>query len=177
MALTLTQKKEHVAELKEKFEKSDWCLLADPVGLTVAQVSELRKRLREKQVDYKIYKNTLIRRAIEESGKEELKPLIKHLKKPTGVAFTREDPIAAAKLFVDYAAENNKLEIKAAMLQGDLWDVAKTKDMSMMGSMACIFGQLAAVLLAPINELLYSLNGPAGELALTLEAVADKEKK
>lgn len=175
MTLTLNRKKEVVEEIKEKLGKSEWYLLADPVGLTVANVSDLRKKLYESKIDYTVYKNTLIRRAIEEQGGEGLQQLIPHLKGPTGLAITEGcDPIVATKIFTDFAKAQEKLEVKAAVFQGDYWNTARTIEMAKLGSMATIYGTLISAMKNPANKLVNTLNGPMTTLVLTLKAVAEK---
>lgn len=175
MTLTLSQKEKVVEEIVEKLGKSEWMMLANPVGLTVASVSELRKKLYESKIDYTVYKNTLIRRAIEQNGDAGLQKLIPHLKGPTGLAITEScDPIVATKIFTDFAKTAEKLEVKAAVFQGDYWDTARTVEMAKLGSMASIYGMLISAMKNPANKLVNTLNGPMMNLVLTLKAVAEK---
>lgn len=175
MALSLDKKKVMVDEIREKLDASQWCLLADPVGLTVAQVSELRVKLFQSGIDYKVYKNTLIRRAIQDKGGDGLQKLIPNLKGSTGMATTTTcDPIVATKIFTDFAKTQDKLQVKAAVFQGDYWDTMKTADMAKLGSMASIYGMLIAVMKTPATKLISTLNGPMSKLTLTLKAVANK---
>jgi len=173
--LTLARKQELVTEITAKLKESDLCLFADPIGLTVAQVNELRTKLNDSEIEYKIYKNTLIKRAIEEHGDENLKPLLDHLTGPTGLAISPSDPIVAAKVFVDFMEDNEKLTLKAAVFQGEYWDEKKIKDMSKLGSMASIYGQLVSAMKAPAFKLVHALNSPMQSLVLTLKAIAQKE--
>ena len=177
MPLTVTRKKELVTEITEKLKESELCLLADPIGMTVAQVDELRTKLRESNIDYKIYKNTLISRALDETGDEKLQALKDSLIGPTGVAVTPDDPIVAAKVFVDFQKDNDKLTLKAAVYQGEFWDAAKIKSMSELGSMASIYGQLVSAMQAPAFKLTHALRSPAQNLVLTLKAIAEKGNK
>lgn len=174
MPLTLTEKKKHLDEIKQKIEEHDLILFVDPIGLDVATVTDLRNKLREKGVGLKIFKNTLISRAIDESGIESLQPLKDHLTGPTAVAFSSEDPIVATKELVDFAKDNEILALKAGKCEGEYWDVAKMQEYSKLGSKNAIYGKLVSALYGPISKLVFVLGGPGSELVGTLKAVAEK---
>jgi len=178
MPLTIDKKKEIVEEIGKQFDENPFCLVADPVGLTVKEVSALRRRLRENGVTLKVYKNRLIRRAIEgRDGRSELEKLFSHLRGPSALAFTKGDPIAAAKIFTEYAEENEKFRIKAAICQQDYWDGGQVREMAKLGSMGAIYGRLVAAMKGPVYKLIYVLNAPGAKLTGTLKAVAEKGKK
>ena len=96
------EKKAVVAELKDKLERSRAAVLTDYRGLNVAAMTELRRRMREAEIDYKVVKNTLTRFAARELGVEELE---EYLVGPTAIAFSSEDPVLPAKISVDFAGE------------------------------------------------------------------------
>ncbi len=177
MPLTLTEKKEHLEEIKAKIDENDLILFTDPIGLDVAMVTDLRNKLREQGVGLKIYKNTLIGRAIEESGQESLKPLKDHLTGPTAIAFTNEDPIVATKVIVDFARANNNLTLKAGTCEGEFWDVNKMEEYSKLGSKSAIYAKLVGALYGPISKLIYVLGGPGSELVGTLKSIVEKDEK
>jgi large subunit ribosomal protein L10 len=175
MPLTLERKSKVVEEISKQFEEHPYCLVANPVGMTVKEVSDLRNRLREKGVTLKVYKNRLIRRAIEGRGEAgDLVKLFGHLKGPSALAFTKGDPIVATKVFADFAAENEKLELKAAVYQMKYWDNAQIKDLAKLGSMAAVYGRLISAMKAPMYKLVYVLNAPGSKLVGTLKALAEK---
>ncbi len=175
MAVSIEKKKSDVQELSEKFSTNSWCLLANPIGMTVAEVSELRKRLRENNVDFKIYKNTLIKKAIEESGKEGFKQVFDDLKGPTGVAFTSDDCIVATKVFTDFLKENQKLQVKSATLENDYWTKEKCEEMAKLGNAKAIYGILVSALLGPVANLSFTLNAMMFDLVGTLEEVSKQK--
>lgn len=177
MPLTLTKKKQHLEEIKAKIEENDILLFVDPIGLNVARVTDLRNKLREKGVGLKIYKNTLIGKAIEESGQESLTKLKDHLEGPTAIVFTSEDPIIATKVIIDFAKENKELTLKAASCEGDFWDVKKMEEYSSLGSKSAIYGKLVGALYGPISKLIFVLGAPGSELVGTLKSIAEKDEK
>jgi large subunit ribosomal protein L10 len=175
MPVPLSKKKELVEELTKQFDENPWCLLASASGMTVAQVSDLRKKLREKGVFFKVYKNTLIKRVIEErKDSGELVKLTGHLKGPTAIAFTKEDPIVSAKVFVDYIQTNDKLALKAAVYEKSYWSEADIKRLSKLGTKSAIYGGLVCQLKAPLFKLIYVLKSPGNKLVGTLKAAAEK---
>ena len=177
MALSLEIKKEHVSEIAEKLKSSQWILMVDPIGLNVAGIMDLRNKLRENNVGMKVYKNTLIARAIDECGDENLKPLKDFLTGPTALSYTTDDPIVATRVLVDFAKDNDSLTLKAASCEGDYWDEVKIAEMSKLGSKKAIYGGLISTMLAPINKLVFVLTGPGRDLVGTLDAIADKDEK
>lgn len=110
----LIAKENQVAELQSWISESSGVVLADYRGLTVSEVTELRANLRKSEVGYKVAKNTLIKRA---ANNLEITDLDNHLEGPTAIAFAK-DPIAAAKILVEFAEKHKALEIKAGLLDG-----------------------------------------------------------
>src|SRR5699024_11192595 len=111
----LKTKAQNVDEIKEKIEKAQSVVLVDYRGLNVSELTELRKKYREAGVEYKVYKNTMMRFAFKDSGLEELN---EYLKGPSAVAFGYEDPVSPAKISAEFAKDNEKLEIKAGIVDG-----------------------------------------------------------
>lgn len=178
MPLTLERKQQIVEEISKQFEENAYCMVANPIGMTVKEVSDLRNRLREKGVSLRVYKNRLIRRAIEDrENSSELVKLFDHLKGPTALAFAKGDPIAATKAFTDFAEENGKLQIKAVVYQAKYWDNRQIREYAKLGSMAAIYGNLIHALKAPLYKLVYVLNAPGTKMVGTLKALAEKGDK
>src|SRR5690606_4679710 len=113
---TIEEKKKIVEEITEKLKKSKTTVLTDYRGLNVAEVTELRKQLREAGVEFKVLKNTMSRRAAEAAGFTELE---QHLVGPTAFAFSYEDVVAPAKVLYKFAKDHEALEIKAGLLEGE----------------------------------------------------------
>ena len=111
-------------DIKTKFETCKSAVLIDYRGLTVEEVTNLRNKFREAGVEYRVLKNTMIRRAVDALGMEGLEPV---LEGPTAVAFGMEDAVAPAKIISDFIKETEKTEIKAGVLEGKVVDVAAVK--------------------------------------------------
>lgn len=151
-----------VAEIKEKLEKAQSVVLASYQGLTVEQDTQLRKNLREAGVEYKVYKNTLVTLAAKELGYE---GIIEYLEGPVSIAFGYEDATAAARILNDFAKENKKLELKAGIVEGEIYDSAKVKQLASIPSKEVL-----------IAKLLGSLNAPVSNFARVVKAIAEKQE-
>ena len=137
--------------------------MIDYRGLTVAQVTELRKQLREAGVELKVYKNTLVRRATTEVGHEELNEV---LTGPNAIAFSAEDVVAPARIINKFAKENEQLEIKAGLIEGAYASVEEIKALAELPSREGLLSMLLSVLQAPIRN-----------LALVTKAVAEQKEE
>ena len=115
-------KEAKVAEIKGKLEKAKSVVLASYQGLTVEEDTTLRKNLREAGVEYKVYKNTLVILAAKELG---LDGIVEHLEGPVSIAFSYEDVTVAARLLNDFAKDHKKLELKAGIIEGEIYDLEK----------------------------------------------------
>lgn len=163
MSKAVEAKKEVVSEIASKLRESKSTIVVDYRGLTVAQVTELRKSLREAGVEFKVYKNTLTRRAAEEA---ELAGLNEYLTGPNAIAFSTEDVIAPAKVLNDFAKKNEALEIKAGVIEGNIASVEEVKALAELPSREGLLSMLLSVLQAPIRN-----------LALAAKAVADQKEE
>ncbi|GKT34903.1 Ribosomal protein L10P like protein, partial [Aduncisulcus paluster] len=114
MSSNLDRKKAIVEEIKSKFEASQSAVVVDYRGLTVEQVTELRNKFREANVEYKVYKNNLVKIAIKDTAYEGLSA---DLTGPNAIAFGIEDAVAPAKIVKDFAATNDKLELKSGVVE------------------------------------------------------------
>ena len=112
-AKILEQKQVVIDEIKEKFANAKSIVLFDPRGLKVSEVTELRRNLRESGSDYKVYKNTLTKRAIADSGLE----LDNYLEGPTAISFS-SDELAPVKIISEFAKNHEALELKAGVVEG-----------------------------------------------------------
>ena len=119
MSKNIEVKKGVVAEIKDKFDRAMTVVLVDYRGLTVAEDTELRNQLRKAGVEYAALKNTMINRAIEGKGLDEMKA---HLEGPTAVAFSYEDVAAPAKILTEFAKKSKKLTVKCGACEGRYLD-------------------------------------------------------
>ena len=163
MSNVIEQKKQVVDEIAEKLQASNSIVVVDYRGLNVAEVTELRKQLREAGIEFKVYKNTLTRRAVE---KLELTDLIDSLVGPNAIAFGGEDVVAPAKILNNFAKEHEALEIKAGVIEGNVASVEEIKALAELPSREGLLSMLLSVLQAPVRN-----------LALATKAVADQKEE
>ena len=159
----IQQKQEMVKIIAEKLQASKSTILVDYRGLNVEQVTKLRTQLREAGVEFKVYKNALTRRAAEAA---ELEALKEYFVGPVAVAFSNEDVVAPAKILSEFAKENEALEIKAGVIEGNISTLEEVKALADLPSREGLLSMLLNVLQAPIRN-----------LALATKAVADQKEE
>lgn len=148
-------KQAKVLEIREKLEKAQSVILASYQGLTVEQDTKLRKTLREAGVEYKVYKNTLVTLAAKELGYE---GIVEFLEGPVSIAFGYEDATAAARILNDFAKENKKLELKAGIVDGEVYDSEKVKQLAAIPSREVLLAKLLGSFKAPLSNFAYLIN-------------------
>lgn len=146
-------KKQVVTEISEKFNESQSAVLVDYRGLTVEEVTALRKELRDNNIDYKVYKNTMTRRAIADG---ELSELTEHLVGPTAIAFGKDDVVAPARILHKFAKDHEALEIKGGVIEGQVATLDEIKELSTLPDHDGLVSMLLSVLQAPIRNLAYA---------------------
>lgn len=144
-----------VAEISELLNGAASAVAVDYRGLTVAQDTELRRQLREAGVTYKVYKNTLIRRAAEGTDFAALDP---HLEGPTAIAVSKDDATAPARILAEFAKKADKLEIKAGIVEGTYYDAKGMQAISSIPSRDVLLGRLFGSMKSPISNLARVLN-------------------
>lgn len=159
----IEQKKLVVSEIADKFKNSQSAIVVEYHGLNVAEMTELRRNLRDENVDIKVYKNKFAQRACEEAGMAELN---EHLVGPNALVFGQEDAVAPARVLAKFAKDHEALNIKAGYVEGkflpqeELMSVAKLPNRSGMYSM-----------------LLGCMQAPVSKFARVLQAVADSKEE
>lgn len=168
----LDAKKALVKEIADKFEKSQGVVIVDYRGLDVAEVTELRNQARANDIEYKVYKNSMMRFAAKEAGVE---GLLDVLVGPTAVAFS-EDPVAPAKIIDEFAKTHKDLEIKAGVVDGKVLDVDGVKALAKLPSREVLVAKALGGLNAPITGFVGVLNANLRNLVGVLSAIADKQQ-
>ena len=158
-ANVLEQKKQVVADLVEKLKSAQAGVLVDYRGLTVEEDTNLRRKLREAGVEYKVVKNTLTRFAANEIG---LTGMDEQLNGPTALAISSEDPVAPAKVISEFAKSNECLKIKAGFLDGNVISLDEINTLAKTPSRDTLIAQIMG-----------SLNAPVSNLVRTLQALVD----
>ncbi|WP_407313886.1 50S ribosomal protein L10 [Desulfosporosinus sp. SB140] len=158
-----------VSEIKEKFQQSSGVVLADYRGLTVAQVTQLRTQLRQAGVEYRVLKNTLVRRAAQEVGVEGLET---YLEGPTALAFSK-DPVAPAKILLDFVKVNKlkTFKVKAGVLEGKVIGPDGVKDLADLPSREVLLAMVLRGMQAPLAGMVNVLQGPIRKMGYALEEV------
>ncbi|ADU28396.1 50S ribosomal protein L10 [Evansella cellulosilytica] len=163
MGAVIEKKKQVVDEIAEKLQASQSTIVVDYRGLNVSEVTELRKQLREAGVDFKVYKNTLARRATEKAGLTELD---ENLVGPTAIAFSNDDVIAPAKVLAGFAKKHDALEIKAGVIEGKVVSLDEVRAIAELPSREGLLSMLLSVMQAPIRN-----------FALATKAVAEQKEE
>jgi large subunit ribosomal protein L10 len=166
-------KKQIVLELTEKMQQSKGIIFYDYRGLNVLEVTELRDKFREAGVEYHVIKNSMLRRAADAL---EIKGLDEYLTGPTAVAFGMGDPVAPAKVLVEFVKKVKKTEIKSGVLGKKVIDVKGIEALAELPSRDQLIGQLAGTLQAPITGLARSLSGIICKLGYALNAVNEQKQ-
>jgi large subunit ribosomal protein L10 len=167
------QKAVAIAEIATHIDESEAIFAVDYRGITVAQVAELRAKLRESDATFKVVKNSLTERAADQSGAEALKD---YLSGPTALTFVRGDVATAAKAVADYARATQLLPFKGGLMEGAPIDVDQIRSLSRLPSREVLYGQLVGVVASPIGGLVRSLGGLIGGLAVALGQVNAKKE-
>ncbi len=162
-----------VEEIKEKLGNCSSAILVDYRGLTVAEVTDLRKQFRESGVDYKVYKNTLTELAAKELGMDDIIPF---LKGPTAIAFGVEDPVAPAKILNDAIKKLKKMEFKAGVVEGKVIDVDEIKALADLPSREELIAKMLGSMNAPITNLVGVLSGTMRSLVYALNAIKEQKE-
>jgi large subunit ribosomal protein L10 len=169
----LEKKKEIVKSLHEKFARSKVVIVTDCKGLDVAAMNDLRKRLREFDVEYKVAKNSLLIRASEETDVQLIKECFKG---PSAVALGYDDPIAPAKVLIKFSKDHEKLEIKTGVMNGKVIDLNAIKAMSVLPPREVLLGQLLSVLNGVPAGFVRVLNAIPMQFLNLLQAVKEQKE-
>lgn len=168
------QKVELVEELSEKLKTTPLVVLADYRGVTVPEITELRRQFREQGISYRVIKNTLTRRAVEGTPMEEIG---EHLTGMTGVMMSGEDPIAAAKLLRSATKDLRKAErfvIKGGFFDGDAIDAAMVDKVADLPSKEELLVMLLRTMQEGPRQVLGVIQGPARDLLMILKNYENK---
>jgi large subunit ribosomal protein L10 len=165
-----SQKQKLVDSLHDVLAKTELVVVTQQSGLSVAEVTNLRRQMREAGAGFKVTKNRLARRALEGTKFAQLAPLFKG---PTAVAYST-DPVAAAKVAISYANANEKLTIVGGAMGDTLLDPNGVKALATLPSLNELRGKLIGMLQTPATRVAQVLRAPAGQLARVFGAYANK---
>ncbi len=170
-----SQKVEQVEDIRDRFSRMTSAVFVDYGGMTVEQVGKLRDVFREKGVEYKVVKNTLVRQALEKESY--IDALGDALRGMTAIAWSFEEPSAAARVVKEFRKGNDKLKVKAGVLEGTVLDAqAVENQLALLPSKDEARAMLLATLMAPAQNLVMLLNAPARELVGVMAAKQRKDE-
>ena len=167
----LENKKAMVKQLTERLQNAQAGVLADYRGLTVEQDTELRRKLREANVEYTVLKNSIIRFAAKEVGLEDLDSV---LEGPTAIATSNDDVISPAKVLCDFAKGNDLLEIKAGFVEGKVISIDEVKQYASIPSKEVLISKMMGSLQSPISKLIVTEEAVPGGKAEETAAPAEE---
>lgn len=154
----LNAKKEVIEEIKGNIKESQSMVLVDYRGLDVNELTQLRENFRKEGVVYKVYKNTMMSFAFKELGYDKFLDL---LEGPNAVAFSKNDPISAARIANDFAKEHDKLEIKAGYMNDKFLEVNDVKELASIPPREVLIAKLLGSLKAPQSNFVYLIDAIA----------------
>ena len=166
-----TQKAETVESLNALFAGASSVVVAHYTGMTVAEMGDLRARMRQAGASFKVAKNRLAKRAVEGTQANGIADLFTG---PTGIGYSN-DPVAAAKVLVTYAKENHKFKILGGVAVGSVLNAEGIKALAELPSLDQLRGKIVGLLQAPATKIAGILQAPAGQLARVVAAYANKE--
>jgi large subunit ribosomal protein L10 len=173
VALNLEQKKAIVAEIADVAANAHSAVAAEYNGLSSTQMTEFRAKAREASVYLRVVKNTLARRAFEGT---EFECMNEGMVGPLVLAFSIEDPGAAARLVKDFGKENEQLAVKLVAIRNKLLDVSELERLAKMPTKEQAISMLMAVMKAPVEKFVRTLNEPHAKLARTIAAIRDQKQ-
>ena len=165
-----TEKSNVVSEVTEIMEKSTAIFLTDYSGINVEDISDLRNQFRNEGVNYKVFKNTLFKRALEESGKYE--KLADHLVGMTSFAFADENPVAPAKIIKKYFDKNKKLSLKACYIEGEYYDGSNLNTLASLPSKNDLVASIIGSIIAPASGIVGAINAVMRDLVSVIDEVS-----
>jgi len=164
----IEEKAKVVAEIEEMIKNAQAAVLVDYRGLTVAEMTELRRKLKEKGAEIKVVKNTLTKRAVNNLG---ITGLDAFLEGPTALTVAKEDPAAAAKVLFDFAKTHPKLEIKAGIIEGVVLEKDQVKALADLPSREVLLAKVLGGMQAPLYGFAGALAGVLRKFVYALEAI------
>ena len=167
------KKHEIVARMTEEFRDSPAMLVADPTGLSVAEIRDLRVRLRAQGATFRVSKNTLARIAARDAGREELVGL---LVGGTGIALCQGDPAPVAKTMSDFAKTSKKLEVRGGVLDSAALDAAGVTRLATLPPREQLHAQVVGVIAGPLQALVNVLAAGPRELVVVLDQIIEKKR-
>ncbi len=167
------EKVDIVSEVKEMIEQSSAVFLTDYAGIDVADINNIRNEFRKEGVRYKVFKNTLFKRAMQEAGKYE--KLADHLVGMTGYAFASGNPVAPAKIIKKYFDDKQKLGLKACYIEDQYYPGEKLNELASLPSKSEIVASILGSLNAPASGIVGAINAVMRDLVSVIDEISKKQ--
>ena len=171
--MKIDEKKKIVEDIRKRFLESKVVILTDYKGLDVEKINELRGKLKQSGVEYKVVKNTLLVRASEETDISLIKDSFKG---PSAVALSCDDPVTPAKILTEFADEHESLEIKVGVMNGKILDLSAIKKLSALPSREVLLGSLLSVMSGVPSAFVRALNDMPRRLLNVLQAIKEQKE-
>ncbi len=171
--MRLEEKQKITEDLHERFSKSAIVVVTDYKGLDVSSMNDLRRKLREEDIEFQVAKNTLLMRAAKDT---EVALIQDYFKGPSAVALSYKDPVAPAKILTQFAKDNQKLEIKGGVLKDKVLDVDAIKALAKLPSREVLLGQLLSVLNEVPSSFVRTIAEIPRSLLNVLTAIRDQKE-
>jgi len=172
--LNRTEKEAVIGQLHDKMAKAKAAILAEPKGLNVATVTELRRKCREAKVEYRIVKNTL---AIRAAKGTDLEQLSEKFVGPTALILSYDDVVAPAKILADFVKDRENFALRIGVVQGKVIDVKAIMALAKLPALPELRSKIAGVIAAPASKLVRLLAAPGQQLAQVIGARKDQLEK
>jgi large subunit ribosomal protein L10 len=166
-----SQKENMVASLKQVFQEASIVVVTHYSGLTMSDMTDLRGRMREAGASFKVTKNRLTKLALKDTDFEDLTDMFTG---PTAIAYS-DDPVAAAKIAVNYSKDNEKLVILGGSFNGEMLDIGAVNNLAKLPSLDELRGTLVAMIQTPATRIAGVLQAPAGQVARVIGAYGAKQ--
>jgi large subunit ribosomal protein L10 len=167
------EKTESISEIKELLEGSTAVYLTDYHGINVEDISDIRNQFRNEGVRYKVFKNTLVKRALDEVGKYD--KIADHLIGMTGFAFTSTNPLAPAKIINKYFVDKEKLSLKACYVEGEYFEGSQLKALAALPTKDELIASIMGSLDSPVSGIVGAINAVMRDLVNVVDQVSQRE--
>lgn len=171
--MNITEKQNIIADLHDRLSRSQVVILTDYKGLDVEAMTQLRRALREANVEFRVAKNSLMARASEDTDVAVIK---EHFKGPNAIAFSYDDPVAPAKVLSEFAKKNDKLEIKIGVMNGKELDLDGIKALSSLPSREVLLAQVLSTMNAVPSSFVRTLGEIPRSFVNVLSAIKDQKE-
>ena len=168
-----SEKEQIIAEVKEMIARAKGLYFTDFTGITVEEITELRREFRKSNIDYRVFKNTLARKALESiTGYDKV---YDNLKLPTGIAFGYDDPIAPAKIIKKYREKHEKLKVKVCVVEKQVFEGSQLDRIAKLRTRAETVAGILGSIQAPISGIVGALNAVMRDLVGVIHAIEKKK--